>query len=222
MGNSESESNSTKSDSQPDFLNTGKRDNNFEEMKCSEENNNTYIERVWIVKRAINLDDPHVLQFFFDTKIIKHKTNAFKIKNSFNCHFKHWAIILELSNDTFVNIQFGRNGFSLQEFKKTEIEGENIFFAILETWGRDDCPFSFCELGYAHYKYEKLKEVLSQLKNEEKKHFNEKGVTFYNLLFRNCQHFACDIEKILFSKIQARHYFLLIFAGIANYKNKNK
>ena len=30
---------------------------------------------------------------------------------------------------------------------------------------------------------------------------------YYNLTFKNCQHFACDIEKILFGKIQFWHSF---------------
>ena len=87
-------------------------------MEWSEENNNIHIKRFWLVKRDIDLTDPHT-KFFCYNKLIKHKTNAFKIKIRFNCHLKHRAIILELSNGTFVNIQFGRNGFSLKEFEKT-------------------------------------------------------------------------------------------------------
>ena len=85
---------------------------------------------------------------------------------------------MELSNGTFVNIQFGRNGFSLKEFEKTEIEGENIFLAIIETWGREDCPFSFCELRNAHYEYEKLKEILVKLKMMKKFILMEKEFHF--------------------------------------------
>ena len=129
------------------------------------------------------------------------------IINNFEPTFKHWAIILELSNDSYVNIQFGRNGFSLKEFNKTIIEGENIFNAIMETWGQKYHPFSFCYLGNANYRYEELKNKLFEKKNEEKKNFEKEGKTYYNLFHNNCQHFACEVEKILFGKIKTWHSF---------------
>ena len=39
-----------------------------------------------------------------------------------------------------------------------------------------------------------------ELKEESKREEN-KGTTYYNLCFKNCQHFACDIEKILFGDV---------------------
>ena len=77
------------------------------------------------------------------------------------------VIILELSNGSYVNIQFGKNGFSLEEYNKTEIEGENWLNSILGTWGEEDAPFSFCYLGNANYKYEELKLFLQKKKIEE-------------------------------------------------------
>ena len=70
--------------------------------------------------------------------------------------FKHWAIILELSNTSFVNIQFGRNGFSLEEFIRIENNGENLYNAINATWGQKKFPVSFCYLGNAYYKFDDL------------------------------------------------------------------
>ena len=61
--------------------------------------------------------------------------------------------------------------------------------------------------GKADYVYEKLKETLKKLKNEEKKRYNEKGNTYYNLVHKNCQHFVCDIEKLLFGEIKVWHSF---------------
>lgn len=54
-------------------------------------------------------------QFYFTSKyefkseelpieLIRPKINIFKIKNSYNSSFKHWGIILELSNGSYVNI----------------------------------------------------------------------------------------------------------------------
>jgi len=144
---------------------------------------------------------------FTPVDLIKPKKNIFKLKKESKSHFKHWAIILELSNGSYVNIQFGRNGFSLKEFNKTDVKGESILNSIICTWGEEEHPFSFCYLGDANYKYEKLKEKLYKIKNEEKKIFKEKGSTYYNLTFKNCQHFACDIEKILFGSIHIWHSF---------------
>ena len=56
--NSKSNSNSTKSDSK--FSNSANDDSNFETMNCLSENKNTIIQRVWIVKRSINLSDQHI------------------------------------------------------------------------------------------------------------------------------------------------------------------
>lgn len=129
------------------------------------------------------------------------------VTNKTTLKFKHWAIILELSNKAYINIQFGRNGFSLNEFNNTENEEENVLDAILDTWGEVTQPFSFCFLGNANFEYEKLKEQLKVLKEQEKEFYQNEGKTYYNFPFRNCQHFACDIEKILFGKIKIFHLF---------------
>ena len=96
------------------------------------------------------------------------------LKKESKSHFKHWAIILELSNGSYVNIQFGRNGFSLKEFNKTDVKGESILNSIICTLREEEHPFSFCYLGVANYKYEKLKEKLYKIKNEEKKYLKKK------------------------------------------------
>ena len=211
---SKSDSNSSKSDSDSSS-NSGNKNGKLETMDGLKENENTIINRVWIVKKSITLNDGHVINFdpFFilkfkkPIKLLNPKANVFKIKNECNSHFKHWAIILELSNDSYVNIQFGRNGFSLKEYNQTDIKGENVFYSIIETWGEDDSPFSFCYLGEANYQYDKLKNTLNDKKKEESKRFEEKGETYYNACVKNCQHFACDIEKILFSEIKGWHSF---------------
>ena len=225
---SKSDSNSSKSDSDSSS-NCGNKNGKLETMDYLKENENTIINRVWIVKKSITLNDRHVnfsplpLNFNFlnfsilslliftkfsnDIRMVKPKANIFKIKNEYNSSFKHWAIILELSNDSYVNIQFGKNGFSLKEYNKTDIKGESVFNSILGTWGEEYCPFSFCYLGKANYKYEELKNTLNEMKKEESKRFEEKGETYYNATFKNCQHFACDIEKILFGEIKGWHSF---------------
>ena len=137
----------------------------------------------------------------------KPKVNIFKIKNECRWYFKHWAMILELSNGSFVNIQFGREGFSLKEFNKTETDGKSLLDSILDTWGEEEHPFSFCYLGNALYEYNKLKQKLEKFKDKESKRFKEKGEVYYNLLHNNCQHFVCDIEKILFGKMKGNHSF---------------
>ena len=103
--------------------------------------------------------------------MIKPKINIFNIKNDWIGYFKHWALILELSNGSYVNIQFGRKGFSLKEYNKeeTQLEGENLLNSILETWGKEDTPCSFCYLGNAKYEYEKLKAFLKKKKMKKKK-----------------------------------------------------
>ena len=144
MGSESSKSNSncSKLDSELNSCNSGKKDEELETMECNPSNSNTIIKRTWIVKKPICLTDGHVRLFnlniqiylylvkFFNKypapTILEPKKNIFNIKNNWNSHCKHWAIILELSNDSYINIQFGRNGFSLKEFNKTEIEGESI------------------------------------------------------------------------------------------------
>ena len=214
---SKSESNSLKIDSE--VSNSANKNGILESMFCKEENENTMIIRVWIVKKSITLNDRQVQAFSFlywiglgfkkdeNIKLYKPKQNVFKLKNEYNSYFKHWAIILELSNDSYVNIQFGRNGFSLEEFNKTNIEGESVFNAILNTWGEEDDPFSFCYLGNANKEYDELKEYLKKRKTIETESFKEKDVVYYNACFYNCQHFACDIEKFLFEEIKGWHSF---------------
>ena len=144
-------------------------------MNFLQENDNTIIYRVWIVKKSISVKDRHVhvvLPFSFNSlELVKPKVNIFKIKNECRWYFKHWAMILELSNGSFVNIQFGREGFSLKEFNKTETDGKSLLDSILDTWGEEEHPFSFCYLGNALYEYNKLKQKLEKLKDKESKIF---------------------------------------------------
>ena len=208
--------NFSKSDS--DSFNSG--DDKIETMDCLDENNNKTIKRVWIVKKSIALGDlaNSIFASFrapsSSEKSLQQKIKAFEIKNETKWCFKHWATILELSNGTYVNIQFGAKGFSLKEFNKTKIDGESVLDSIVETWGYSNHPFSFCYLGEANYDYDKLKEKLKEIKNEELKRLKDKGSVYYHLVHRNCQHFACDLEKILFGSIQFWHsfdYYLLDF-----------
>lgn len=213
--------NFSKSDS--DSFNSG--DDKIETMDCLDENNNKTIKRVWIVKKSIALGDLANSNIFASfrapsssEKSLRQKIKAFEIKDETKCRFKHcfknWATILELSNGTYVNIQFGAKGFSLKEFNKTKIDGESVLDSIVETWGYSNHPFSFCYLGEANYDYDKLKEKLKEIKNEELKRLKDKGSVYYHLVHRNCQHFACDLEKILFGSIQVWHpfdYYLLDF-----------
>ena len=180
-----SESNSLKTDS-TSSSNTGEG-NILETLNFSEKNNNTLIKRVWIVKKSIDLNDIHIRAlntlffyedyiFIFDklhkavqrlllgNKILLKQYQLNMVKNEIKLKFKHWAIILDLSNKAYINIQFGRNGFSLNEFNDTEKEEENVFDAILDTWGNITAPFSLCFLGNANFEYEKLKEQLNVLK----------------------------------------------------------
>ena len=205
---SKSNSNSSKSDSDSSS-NSGKNKNgNLEKMDCRKENDNTMIYRVWIVKKSISLNDSHI-GFVKDIvkEIVRHQFPLLSLLPETFFRFKHWAIILELSNDTYVNIQFGKDGFSLDEFNKTNIEGENILNSIIKTWGEKTHPCSFCYLGKADYEYERLKESLKKIKDEEKKRYNEKGNIYYHLMHKNCQHFACDIEQLLFGEIKVWHSF---------------
>ena len=215
-------SNSFKSDSESSS-NSGLKNGKLEEMNFQQKNENATIKRVWIIKKSITIHDTHIYEkkgFFYYHFLIKFegqyskpieldkpKVNIFNIKGEFNKEFKHWAIILELNNNTYINIQFGRNGFSLKEFNQTDVDGESLLNSITETWGEQDAPCSFCYLGNSNYEYKKLKQILKEKKNKELEIFKEKGTIYYNLCFRNCQHFACDIEKILFGKIQVWHSF---------------
>ena len=196
--------------------NSASKDGGLNQINFLKENDNTLIKRIWIVKKSIKLNDRNVSPYvnIFSpivinnkVELVKPKQNVFKIKSNSNAHFKHWAIILELSNDSYVNIQFGRNGFSLNEFNKTDIDGESVFNAILDTWGQEDAPFSFCYLGNFNDRYDKLKNSLIEMKKEEIKRYEKTKMTYYNLCFKNCQHFVCEIEKILFGKIKGVHTF---------------
>ena len=204
---SNSDSNSSRSDSDSSS-NSGSAKGKLEEMLCLAENINTIINRVWIVKKSISLGDMRVVNKYIpllDIILDFFYPGSFGLEGP-TPYFKHWAIILELSNGSFVNIQFGRNGFSLKEFNQTNIGGENILNAIKETWGEKH-PFSFCYLGNANYEYENLKSFLEKEKNKEAKKFEEEGKTYYNIFHYNCQHFACEIEKILFNTIKTCHHF---------------
>ena len=191
-------------------------------MEMREENANAIINRVWIAKRSINVkDDDHVQVlnlrylekfsslFGYNKKLSldKPKQNVFNIKGEIKWNFKHWSIILELSNNSYVNIQFGRNGISLKEFDQTNCDGENVLNAIIDTWGEETHPYSFCYLGEANYDYEILKKFLEEKKKDETKIFKEKGKTYYNALVNNCQNFSDTIEKILFKNKKFWHSF---------------
>ena len=129
---SKSKINLSRSDSDSSS-NSGLNNGELEEMKCGDENKNTIIYRVLIAKKSITLTDDNVRVLppnAFDSSILlwlNHDTNGclklflpkqdiFLIKNKIKSYAKHLTIILELSNETYVNIQFGRNGFSLKEF----------------------------------------------------------------------------------------------------------
>ena len=192
---SKSDSNSSKSDSDSSS-NSGNASGELEKMIFLKENENTIINRVWIVKKSIRLNDIYIGVLFIAVPFDLDKIML-----------KHWAILLELSNGSYVNIQFGRNGFSLKEFNKADNEGKNISSAIDETWGQMGSFKHFCYLGNANYEYENLKKYLKEIKDKETKKFEEEGKTYYNLFHYNCQHFACEIEKVLFNKIKTRHSF---------------
>lgn len=215
------DSNFSKSDSES-ISNSGNKLNKIETMDCLMENENTIIKRVWIAKKSVTISDEHIdlnlpslirLPEFFRTKIISKKKykllykNLFNIESCFNWNFKHWAIILELSNNSYVNIQFGKNGFSLKEFNKTETEGYSALNSIIETWGEKNAPISFCYLGYANFEYEKFKNYLKAKKDKEIIKYEENKYTYYNVCFKNCQHFCCEIEKYIFGSIKIWHSF---------------
>ena len=203
---SESSSNSESSNSESSNSADGKKELEVIDEKIKDQN--AMIQRVWIAKKSISVTDEHIyLNNKEEKKLSKLHKNLFKMENRPSINIKHWALLLELSNDYFINIQFGRNGFSLKEFEKTEIEGENIFYAINETWGERDAPISFCYLGKANIRYQILKSHLRELKEEEANRYEAKGKTFYHLLSKNCQEFCCDIEKYLFGKKIIWHSF---------------
>ena len=213
--NSNSNSNLFKIDSQSSS-NSGEKKDELETIHDLPENCGTIIRRVWITKRSISINDGHVnifipFGYYFQRNITvdveKPKINIFMVENEIKLYFKHWAVILELSNDTFVNVQFGSNGLSLKEFNQTDVKGENILNAILNTWGEEEHPFSFLYLGEANFEYDELKKFLKEKNEKENENFKENGKIYYNILFNNCQHFACDIEKMLFDKIQFWHSF---------------
>ena len=191
------------------------------------ENSNTKINRVWISKRNVTQSDEKLSDIYnisqyeasenindilknngiTPPKIEPTKTNLFNIKNGFNRHFKHWALILELNNYTYVNVQFGRTGISLKEFSGKE-RCENVLYAISETWGQQNHPLSFCELGIPiNNDYKSLRDLLDEKKEIEKDKINKNKKIFYNFAYRNCQNFVCEIEKVLFKKKQFWHSF---------------
>ena len=133
-------------------------------MEFSPLNSGTIIKRVWIIKKSITITDKNfnllgLFQYLFlfrsnefeKFEMERPIVNIFKIKKEYKSNFKHWALLLELSNKTYTNIQFGRNGFALKEFSQTDEEGRNIINAILNTWGEQEHPVSFCYLGEANY-----------------------------------------------------------------------
>ena len=216
MGSESSNSNSNSSRSDSDSAsNSGSANGEIEKMIFQKENENTIINRVWIVKKSISYLDARVGRLFSRTDILS-KFELIRALVTFGLitiligdekMLKHWAIILELSNGSYVNIQFGRNGFSLKEFNQTDNEGKNISNTIKETWGQIGAQVYFCYLGNANYEYENLKRYLKEIKNKETKKFEEEGKIYYNLLHYNCQHFVCEIEKVLFNKIKIWHSF---------------
>ena len=157
--------------SSDDFDNTFK----LEKMIFQKENENTIINRVWIVKRSISKNQGHIdklyLNFvpspervFKNFYLLEPRHNVFNIKGEIKKNLKHWALILELSNGSYVNTQFGDTGLSLKEFNETNIQGESVLNAILDTWGEDGHPFSFCFLGNANFRYEYLKKKIRKHK----------------------------------------------------------
>ena len=182
------------------------------------ENENTLINRVWIVKRSISENQGKIKALYLNLlpsyeKVFKNfylpepRHNVFNIKNEFKSNLKHWALILELSNGSYVNIQFGETGLSLKEFNKTNIPGESVLNAILETWGEDGHPFSFCFLGNANYKYQSLKNYLEFKKYQEIQTLKIKRNYYYSFAFNNCHDSVYDIELFLFRYNRPLHLF---------------
>ena len=190
----------------------------LEKLIFQKENENTIINRVWIVKRSISENQglikplylnsiPSYKKVFNNFYLLEPRHNVFNIKNEIKSNFKHWALILELSNCSYVNIQFGESGVSLQEFNKTNIPGESVLNAILKTWGEDGHPFSFCFLGNANYNYQTLKNYLEFKKNQEIENFKETKNSYYSAAFNNCHDFVYDIEMFLFRYNRPLHSF---------------
>ena len=219
MGSESYNSNSISSSASNNQFNREK----LEIMECKPENENTTIKRVWIAQRSITTSNGYIdlyyhpiyeqIKYLFNLKTQEDKTikkfyiNAFNISDKEKSLMHHWAIILELSNNTFVNIQYGELGFSLKEFNKTIVEGENIFNSILDTWGEINDPFSFFYLGDTNYEYEKLKNHLKEIKEKESKSFALKKCIDYSLIFKNCHDFCYDIENIIFGSQKFSHSF---------------
>ena len=95
MGSESSDSNSSKSDSDSSS-NSGNNNGKLETMDGLKENENTIINRVWIVKKSITLYDRHVNAFSFhintkhpllkrrlnsDIKLVKPKPNIIHLVN---------------------------------------------------------------------------------------------------------------------------------------------
>ena len=87
----------------------------LEKMVFQKENENTIINRVWIIKRSISKNNGHIdklyLNFlpspervFKNFYLLEQRHNVFNIKNEIKKNLKHWALILELSNGSYVNI----------------------------------------------------------------------------------------------------------------------
>ena len=214
---SKSEINSIESVPDSSYNNWNKKSEQ-EEMNFQEENENTIIYRVWVVKRSVSENQGHIKlqdldilpsyeKVFNSFGLLEPKHNVFNINEEIKSNFKHWALILELSNGSYVNIQYGVTGLSLKEFNRTNIPGENVLNAILDTWGEDGHPFSFCFLRYANYRYEDLKNYLEPLKNQEIQNHHENGKNYYNVAFYNCQHFVKNTEFILFGYTIPIHFF---------------
>ena len=206
-------SESSKSDSESSNSADDKKELETLDEKIKDQN--AIIQRVWIAKKSISVTDEHINlnkpwgRVFAkeEKKLSKLHKNLFKMESKANINVKHWAMILELSNNYFVNIQFGKNGISLKEFEETDVEGENIFYSIIETWGEKDAPISFCYLGKANIEYQKLKIHLKKLKEKESKRYKEEKRTFYNLIYKNCQEFCCCLEEYIFREKKFWHSF---------------
>ena len=226
MGSKSSILNSNSSESEKQSLNSAKI--GLENLNYTKKNSHETIRRVWIAKKAIPFpfDDAQILGLYEISKynpseyikeILKKesisipkieplKLNLFNINNSIKTNPKHWAIILELYNKTFVNIKFGRTGISLKEFSNGE-RCFNAYLAIAETWGLKDCPLSFCYLGEGSYSYRSLLKYLVRKKELESNEIDKKGRIWYNLFVENCQLFACEIEAFIFGEIKLWHSF---------------
>jgi len=121
----------SKSDS--DTISNSAKYGDLELMECSSINDGTTIKSAWIAKKSIILNDRNVnlikynfldsigeyidsnlptpacylsKKYIKNLNVDKPKINIFDIKNEIKCQFKHWAVILELSNHTYINIQF--------------------------------------------------------------------------------------------------------------------